>query len=154
MIPRVPSCWRGSSALLLPKERQLVITAHQGSDSCLFFHSDLRWTRSASPCTALAMALETWAQGRMYLPCSKQFGWQQSHPLYKRQQKERKSDMLHRTKPPANKSLLMIILEVDSYFFKNTFIRAILHQLSLVSVKVSFSFYSLFPSCFITSIQI
>lgn len=97
MIPRVPSSGVAAS------QAGEAVSHHcpRGSDSCLISHHDVHWTRSTSPCTLLRMALETRAQRRIYLSCSKQFRWQQSHPLYKRQQKERKSDMLDRTKPPV-----------------------------------------------------
>lgn len=58
---------------------------------------------------------------------------------------ERKSDMLHRTKPPATSHFWWLYWKWDSYFFKRgTFIRAILHQFSLVPVKISFSFFFFF----------
>lgn len=80
----VPNCGCGNFTMpLLLKERGLLIAAHKESDSSLIFHNDIYWTH------VLGMALETWALEKIYISCCKQFRWQQSHPLYKKQEKDR-----------------------------------------------------------------
>lgn len=60
MIPQAPSDATTPTAIsLLLNEQQLVITAHQGSDSSLMFHNDMHWTRSTPPIITSRMAPET-----------------------------------------------------------------------------------------------